>query len=67
MGCIARGASYGPLGIVRGIFLAPIYAAYTWLLWPVSPRAAARQLTHRSDWAKTAREPIGGGGDRGEA
>lgn len=62
MGCIARGASFGPLGIVRGIFLAPIYAAYTWLLWPVLARAAVRQLTHRSDWAKTAREPIGGGG-----
>ena len=41
-----------------GILLAPIYAAYTWLLWPVLARAAARQLTHRSDWAKTAREPL---------
>jgi 1,2-diacylglycerol 3-beta-glucosyltransferase len=60
MGCIARGARYGPLGIVRGILLAPIYAAYTWLLWPVLARAAARQFTHRSDWAKTAREPLGG-------
>jgi len=59
MGCIARGASRGAFGIVRGILLAPIYAAYTWLLWPVLARAAARQLTHRSDWAKTAREPVG--------
>ena len=59
MGCIARGAQWGFFGILRGILLAPIYAAYTWLLWPVLARAAARQLTHRSDWAKTAREPLG--------
>jgi cellulose synthase/poly-beta-1,6-N-acetylglucosamine synthase-like glycosyltransferase len=58
MGCIARGASRGVGGIVRGIFLAPVYAAYTWLLWPVLARAAARHFTHRSDWAKTAREPL---------
>ena len=58
MGCIARGAQQGPAGIARGILLAPVYAAYTWLLWPVLARAAARQLTHRSDWAKTAREPL---------
>ena len=63
LGCIARGARYGALGIVRGILLAPIYAAYTWLLWPVLARATARQLTHRSDWAKTAREPLGGGAE----
>ena len=60
MGCIARGARHGVPGILRGILLAPVYAAYTWLLWPVLARAAARQLTHRSDWAKTAREPLGG-------
>ena len=59
LGCIARGAQWGFFGILRGILLTPIYAAYTWLLWPVLVRAAARQLTHRLDWAKTAREPIG--------
>jgi 1,2-diacylglycerol 3-beta-glucosyltransferase len=58
MGCIARGARHGAAGIVRGVFLALVYAAYTWLLWPVLARAAARQFTHRSDWAKTAREPL---------
>ena len=36
----------------------PVYAAYSWLIWPVLARAAARQLVRRSDWAKTAREPI---------
>ena len=61
MGCIARGAQQGPAGIARGILLAPVYAAYTWLLWPVLARAAVRQLTHRSDWAKTAREPLASG------
>ena len=62
MGCIARGARKGIPGILRGILLAPVYAAYTWLLWPVLARAAARQLTNRSDWAKTAREPLGRAG-----
>ena len=61
MGCIARGAQHGWAGILRGILLAPVYAAYTWLLWPVLARATARQFTHRSDWAKTAREPLRGG------
>ena len=37
----------------------PVYAAYSWLIWPVLTRAAARQLVRRRDWAKTAREPIG--------
>jgi hypothetical protein len=44
---------------VRGILLAPVYAACMWLLWPVLARAIARQFTHRSDWAKTAGEPLG--------
>jgi len=59
MGCIARGAHHGIRGVLGGILLAPIYAAYTWLLWPVLARATARHVTHRSDWAKTAREPVG--------
>ena len=40
----------------------PVYAAYAWIIWPVLARATARQLTRRSDWAKTAREPIREGG-----
>jgi 1,2-diacylglycerol 3-beta-glucosyltransferase len=59
LGCIARGAGTGAGGVLRGILITPVYAAYTWLIWPVLARATARQLTRRSGWAKTAREPIG--------
>ncbi len=58
LGCVARGARNGTVGILRGIVVVPIYAAYSWLIWPVLTRAAARQLARRRDWAKTAREPI---------
>jgi cellulose synthase/poly-beta-1,6-N-acetylglucosamine synthase-like glycosyltransferase len=58
LGCIARGARRGLLGILLSIVIVPVYAAYTWLIWPVMFRAATRQLIGRRDWAKTAREPI---------
>ena len=38
--------------------LGHLYAAYTWMLWPVLLRSPARQLTERKEWAKTEREPI---------
>jgi hypothetical protein len=44
---------------VLSLVIVPIYAAYSWLIWPALTRAAARQFTRRVDWAKTAREPIG--------
>lgn len=62
LGCVARGANRGAGGIALGLLIVPVYAAYSWIVWPVLARAAARQLTSRTDWAKTAREPIGGGG-----
>ena len=58
LGCIARGASEGFGGAVRGFFIAQVYAFYSWLLWPVLVRSAWRQLTERRDWAKTEREPL---------
>ena len=58
LGCIARGASQGPGGAVRGFFVAQVYAFYSWLLWPVLLRSSWRQLTERRDWAKTEREPV---------
>ena len=58
LGCIARGADRGFGGIVRGVLIVPVSAAYSWLLWPVLARATARQLTGRDSWAKTAREPL---------
>jgi 1,2-diacylglycerol 3-beta-glucosyltransferase len=58
LGCVARGARRGPASVAFNLLIVPVYAAYAWIVWPVLARAAARQLTHRSDWAKTAREPI---------
>jgi 1,2-diacylglycerol 3-beta-glucosyltransferase len=58
MGCVARGASQGVLGALRGLLIAQVYAFYSWLLWPVLVRSAWRQLTERRDWAKTEREPL---------
>jgi cellulose synthase/poly-beta-1,6-N-acetylglucosamine synthase-like glycosyltransferase len=58
LGCIARGARRGLVGIALSLLIVPVYAAYSWLIWPVLARATARQFAHRSDWAKTAREPV---------
>lgn len=58
LGCIARGARNGPAGIAASLLVVPVYAAYTWLIWPVLARAAGRQLMRRSEWAKTSRSPI---------
>ncbi len=60
LGCIARGARSGLVGVMKGVLIAPVYAAYSWLLWPVLLRAAFRQAFGRRGWAKTAREPIAG-------
>jgi cellulose synthase/poly-beta-1,6-N-acetylglucosamine synthase-like glycosyltransferase len=60
LGCIARGARTGPVGILVSLLIVPVYAAYTWLIWPVLFRAATRQLLGRRGWAKTKREPVGG-------
>jgi cellulose synthase/poly-beta-1,6-N-acetylglucosamine synthase-like glycosyltransferase len=59
LGCVARGARRGPPGVLVGLLITPVYAAYSWIIWPVLARATARQLTGRTGWAKTARQPIG--------
>jgi hypothetical protein len=59
LGCIARGAQRGVAGVLVGILIVPVYAVYSWLIWPVLTRAALRQLLRRRSWAKTVREPIG--------
>lgn len=58
LGCVARGAPRGARGMAGGFLIAHVYAFYSWLLWPVLLRSAARQLTERRDWAKTEREPL---------
>ena len=47
---------------IRGVLFAIVavfpYTAYSWLIYPTLYRAAFRQLTRRTGWAKTAREPL---------
>jgi len=62
MGCIARGAGRGMRGVLAGLVIVPVVAAYSWMIWPVLARAAFRQLRGRTGWAKTAREPVGSRG-----
>jgi cellulose synthase/poly-beta-1,6-N-acetylglucosamine synthase-like glycosyltransferase len=62
LGCVARGAPMGPAGMVRGLLIAPVYAAYAWLIWPALALAAWRQAARRRSWAKTAREPLDAAG-----
>jgi cellulose synthase/poly-beta-1,6-N-acetylglucosamine synthase-like glycosyltransferase len=57
LGCIAR-SGRGPWSWVRGWLIANVYAAYTWLLWPVLARATFRQLVRRGNWVKTPREAL---------
>jgi len=44
--------------VLTGILIVPVYGAYAWIIWPVLARAAFRQLTGKTGWAKTAREPV---------
>jgi 1,2-diacylglycerol 3-beta-glucosyltransferase len=65
MGCVAAqmgGDRRG--GVLMGLGVAQVYAFYSWLLWPVLIRAAARQLTSRRGWAKTEREALAGSSTR---
>ncbi len=57
-GCIAAHAQDGWRGLATGLLIAQPYAFYSWMLWPVLARSAARQLTERRDWTKTEREPL---------
>jgi cellulose synthase/poly-beta-1,6-N-acetylglucosamine synthase-like glycosyltransferase len=58
LGCVARGAPHGPVGVMGGLLIAPVYAGYSWLIWPALALATARQAARRDGWAKTAREPL---------
>lgn len=62
MGCIAARAEQGPFGWLKGILIAQVYTLYTWFIWPVLVRSAARQLFGSGSWAKTEREPISADG-----
>ena len=59
LGCIAARRSEGPRGWLVGFLVGHAYALYTWFLWPVLLRSAARHLVRRDNWTKTQREPLG--------
>ncbi len=48
----------GIRGLLWAIVAVVPYTAYSWLIYPTLYSAAFRQLTRRTGWAKTAREPI---------
>jgi 1,2-diacylglycerol 3-beta-glucosyltransferase len=58
LGCVAARRNQGVAGLVRGFLIGHVYAFYTWMIWPVLTRSVVRQLTRRSNWTKTAREPL---------
>ena len=58
LGCLARGVQSGVTGVLKSIFVVPVYAAYSWPTWPALLGAAYRLVTGQGSWAKTAREPI---------
>lgn len=58
MGCVAAKIDEKPLGLVKGLLAAQVYAFYSWLLWPVLVRSTGRQLIGMDSWAKTDREEI---------
>jgi cellulose synthase/poly-beta-1,6-N-acetylglucosamine synthase-like glycosyltransferase len=58
LGTVAARATKGPVGWLHGFLLGHLYAAYTWMLWPVLLRSSMRQLTERREWAKTEREAL---------
>ncbi len=61
MGCVAARIDEKPLGLVKGLLTAQVYAFYSWLLWPVLIRSTGRQLIGMDSWAKTDREEISTG------
>jgi cellulose synthase/poly-beta-1,6-N-acetylglucosamine synthase-like glycosyltransferase len=58
LGCVAASVYGTSRGWLAGILVAPVYAFYTWFLWPVLFRSVTRQLISRDDWTKTEREPV---------
>jgi 1,2-diacylglycerol 3-beta-glucosyltransferase len=65
LGCIAARFGQGLRGFLLGLLTAQVYAFYSWLLWPVLIRSAARQLSGRGTWAKTGREALSQEGPAG--
>jgi 1,2-diacylglycerol 3-beta-glucosyltransferase len=58
LGCLVSRRTRGWRSFLIAIGMGHLYALYTWLLFPALARAAARQLTSRSNWDRTDREPL---------
>jgi cellulose synthase/poly-beta-1,6-N-acetylglucosamine synthase-like glycosyltransferase len=59
VGCTMQGwRTGGIIGLLVGVIVTPLYALYSWLLWPVLIRALLRQTVRRRGWAKTEREQV---------
>lgn len=58
LGCIVAWVRTQPDGLWRGLLWLVPYALYNWFMMPVYVRAMFREVSGRSAWAKTAREPI---------
>ena len=58
LACLASRGGTGWRAWLVALGLAHLYALYTWLLWPVLVRAAARVIGTQREWAKTEREPL---------
>ena len=58
LGCIVAWIRTQSDGLWRGLVWSIPYALYSWFMMPVYVRAMFREISGRSAWAKTAREPI---------
>lgn len=62
LGCVVAWLRTYPAGfwkrLILGLLWAVPYSFYSWFLMPVYIRAMGREVTGKSGWAKTAREPI---------
>lgn len=58
LGCTVAWIRTQSDGLWRGLAWSIPYALYSWFMMPVYIRAMFRELSGRSAWAKTAREPI---------
>jgi len=58
LGCIVAWIRTQSDGLWRGLVWSIPYALYSWFMMPVYVRAMFREISGRSAWAKTAREPL---------
>lgn len=56
----------GWIDVWQALLLIVPYAIYSWLIFPVLFAALIREISGRTSWAKTAREPIRPQGDEAE-